>query len=193
MPMQQKGPSAAPGQPPRYDLPISDENAPDLYIPTMSLITYVLLCAVVHGAAGKFTPEVLPAVTTRCFVTQLVEVSAIWFGFYLMQCPVAVLDLFCYTGYKYLGLCINTFMALLLNRVFGLGGYRAYYIFFFWTATAMTYFIYRTMSCNIPTVTASTGPKREIVVFAIAILQLAAMWFLGQTRFLDGTPAKALK
>jgi protein transport protein YIF1 len=180
--LQQKAPSTGPGQVPRYDLPISDENAPDMYIPCMSLITYVLLCALVYGTAGKFNPEVLPEVTTRCAVTQVMEVLAIRMGFYLMECPVALLDLFSYTGYKYLGLCINMMFALVLGH-FGLG-YRAYYLAFFWTATAASFFMFQTMSHNIPTITASTGPKREIAVVAFSASQFASMWFLGQTKFL---------
>jgi hypothetical protein len=73
----------------------------------MSLVTYVLLCALGYGTAGKFDTEVIPDVTTKCMVTQILEVLIIRFGLYMMQAPVPFLDLFSYTGYKYLGLCIN--------------------------------------------------------------------------------------
>ena len=149
----------------------------------MSLITYVLLSAFAFGTSGKFNPEFIPDVTTKCCVTQILEVLAMRFGFYLMQAPVAVLDLFSYTGYKYLGLCINMLMGLLLGH-FGLGA-RGYYIAMLWTASAAAFFMLKTMANNIPMVTAATGPKREVMVLAFAASQFATMWFVSQTKFLD--------
>lgn len=154
----------------------------------MSGITYVLLSALMYGTAGKFSPEVIPSVTTKCFVTQLLEVALIRLGFYLMQSDVAILDLFSYTGYKYLGLCLNLAVGSLLGHsgVFGLaaGGTRGYYVMFLWTASAAAYTMLKTMANNIPLQTAPQGPKREIMVIAIAASQFATMWFVGQTKFL---------
>lgn len=167
---------------PDYALPNADENAPDLYLPLMSLITYVLLCALCYGTAKHFDPEVIPDVTTKCFVTQILEVLAMRFGYHLMNAPVPILDLFSYTGYKYVGLSINMFVGLMLAH-FGYG-HRAYYITFLWTASAITFFMLKTMANNIPVVTAATGPKREVMVVAFAGSQFATMWFVSQTKFL---------
>jgi protein transport protein YIF1 len=163
-----------------YALPTSDENAPDLYLPCMTLITYVLLCALLYGTTGKFNPEVLPNVCTWCFGTQLLEVAAIRIGFYTMNAPVAILDLFSYTGYKYLGLCINMLAGLILG-LFGVGQ-RGYYIFFVWTASAVSYFMLKTMANNIPLVVNKAGPRREVMVVAFAASQCVTMWFVSQTK-----------
>ena len=165
-----------------FALPNSDENAPDLYLPCMSLITYVLLCALCYGNAGQFNPEVIPDVTTKCMVTQVLEVLCMRFGLYMMQAPVSFLDLFSYTGYKYLGLCINMLVGLALSQL-NLG-HRGYYITFLWTASAASYFMLKAMANNIPIVTAATGPKREVMVVAFAASQFATMWFVSQTKFL---------
>jgi hypothetical protein len=165
---------------PQYDLPTVDENAPDLYIPCMSLVTYVLLCALGYGTAGKFDPEVIPDVTTKCIATQILEVLIIRFGLYMMQAPVPFLDLFSYTGYKYLGLCINMLVGMALGH-FGFG-MRAYYVTFMWTASAASFFMLKTMANNIPLATAATGPKREVMVVAFAASQFASMWFVSQTK-----------
>jgi hypothetical protein len=159
-----------------------DENAPDLYLPSMTLITYVLLCAICYGGAGQFSPEVIPDVTTKCFLTQLLEVLAIRVGFYMMQAPVAFLDLFSYTGYKYLGLCVNLLVGMMASQLEY--GTKAYYVSFCWTATAAAYFMLKTMANNIPLETSRSGPKRELVVVVIAAAQLATIWFVGQTKFL---------
>jgi hypothetical protein len=165
-----------------YALPNSDENAPDLYLPLMSLVTYCLLCALCYGTAGQFNPEVIADVTSKCFITQVLEVLLIRFGFYMMQAPVAFLDLFSYTGYKYLGLTINMLFGLALGYLgYGTSGY---YVTLLWTASAASYFMLKTMANNIPQETASTGPKREVMVLAFAVSQAASMWFVSQTKFL---------
>ena len=163
-----------------YALPIVDENAPDLYLPTMSLVTYVILCAFFYGTSGKFNPELLSDILTKCVVTQLAEVLALRFGFYLMEAPVSnVLDFCSVTGYKYLGLSVS----LLLSHFFRLTK-MGYYMVFLYTATSVSYLMMKVMANNIPRTTASTGPKREVMVLLFAASQLATMWFLSETKFL---------
>jgi hypothetical protein len=53
-----------------------------------------------------------------------------------------------------------------------------------WTASAAAFFMLKTMANNIPTVTATAGPKREAVVLAFAVSQAVTMWFVSQTKFL---------
>eukprot|EP00980_Cylindrotheca_fusiformis_P029765 scaffold23831_cov127-Cylindrotheca_fusiformis.AAC.4 len=165
-----------------YALPYSDENAPDLYVPVMSLITYSLLAALCYGTAGKFNPEVIADVTTKCFFTQLLEVALIRFGLYTMQVSVAILDLVSYTGYKYLGLTINMLFGLGLSHLgYGTSGF---YVTFLWTASAAFYFMLKTMTFSIPEETAAAGPKRSFMVLGFAASQVATMWFVSQTQFL---------
>jgi hypothetical protein len=169
---------------PIYALPQHDENAPDLYIPSMSLLTYVLLCALCYGNAGKFNPEVIPEVTYKCLGFQLLELIAIRIGFYLMEAPVAILDLLSYTGYKYLGLCVNMFIGLTMGQFLGYGN-RSYYFTYLWTATSVSYFILKVMANSIPRRTSAAGPKRQFMVLGFASSQFATCWFVSQTKFLD--------
>ena len=165
-----------------YALPHSDGNAPDLYIPLMSFISYVLLCAMVYGNAGKFSPQVLPQVASLCFGCQIAEVLGIRFGIYVLQAPIAMLDLLSYTGYKYLGLCLNMLAGMALNH-FGMGK-EAYYVFFVYTGIAASWFMLKTMANNIPVV-AATGPKRDMIVLAFAASQAVVMYVVGKTKFLS--------
>ena len=187
---------------PMHDLPIADQNAPDLYVPFMSLITYVLLCALLYGNAGKFNPEVIPDVTTKCFVTQVLEVVCVRIGLYLLsqqqQAPyqqqqrppsmkvVPWLDLLSFSGYKYLGLSFNMFLGLMAKH-FSLGA-RVYYITFLWTASSASYFMYRTMQSSVSDGNAygSNSTKgttnQQILVVVFAASQVATMWFVSQTK-----------
>mmetsp|Transcript_3677 Transcript_3677/g.7689 ORF Transcript_3677/g.7689 Transcript_3677/m.7689 type:complete len:359 (-) Transcript_3677:96-1172(-) len=167
-----------------YALPQQDENAPDLYIPSMSLLTYVLLCALCYGNAGKFDPEVLPDVTSKCLITQILEVIAIRIGFYLMEAPIPLLDLLSYTGYKYLGLSVNMLSGLTVGHFLGYG-HRSYYFTYLWTATAISYFILKVMANCIPRRTSAAGPKRQFMVLGFAASQFATCWFVSQTTFLE--------
>jgi hypothetical protein len=169
-----------------YQLPVNDDCAPDLYLPIMSGITYVLLCAFLSGTVGKFNPQVIPSITSQALIVQILEVSGLRLGFYMMQSQVALLDLFSYAGYKYFGLCINMIIAILFGR-HGLNmapGSRGYYVSFLWTATAMSYFMLKTMANNIPLQTAPHGPKREVMVLIFAASQFITMWLVSQTNFL---------
>lgn len=163
----------------QYALPIADENAPDLYIPVMSLLTYVLLAAVSYGNSGEFTPEVLPDVSTKCVLTQIAEVGVIRLGFYSMQVHAPLLDLWAYTGYKYPGLCVSVCLGLA-----GLGR-AGFYVGFLWTAACASYVMLKTMSNAVPKHTATAGPKRDVMVVAFAASQFATMWFVSQTKHLS--------
>lgn len=172
------------GQSMTYRLPHSDDNAFDLYIPSMSLITYVLLCALLYGSTGQFNPEIIPDVTSKCFITQIIEVVLMRTGFVMIESPCRIFDLFAVTGYKYLGLCVNMLVGL-LSSYMGYGQ-RGYYVTFLWTASSAAYFMLKTMANNVPKKDSSeTGAKREFAVVAFAISQFASMWFLGQTKFLN--------
>jgi hypothetical protein len=43
----------------KFQVPMMDENAPDLYIPLMAFITYILVTGYAKGTKNSFTPEVL--------------------------------------------------------------------------------------------------------------------------------------
>ena len=150
----------------------------------MSLLTYVLLCALCYGNANKFNPEVIPDVITKCLVTQILEVMAIRIGFYTMEAPISVLDLLAYTGYKYLGLSVNMLSGITLGQ-YGGYGHKAYYFTYLWTATAISYFILKVMANIIPVVTCQAGPKRHFMVLGFAGCQFATCWWVSQTKFLN--------
>lgn len=178
LPQQIDGPEIV-----NYAPPISDENAPDLYLPVMSLITYCLLCALCYGTAGQFNPEVIANVTSWCMATQTLEVVFMWLGFYFMETSIPVLDLFAYTGYKYLGLTVNILFGILFGLVKDWGR-TGFYLTFLWTASAAVFFMLKTMANTVPRETASNGPKRDLVVLGFAVSQAVTMWIVSQTKFL---------
>lgn len=166
-----------------YALPHSDQNAPDLYLPVMSLITYCLLSAFLHGTAGQFNPDVIADVIWKCVITQVIEVLLCRGCLYAMQTSIPFLDLFSYTGYKYLGLTVCMLFGIIFKQ-FELGWF-SFYGTFSWTASAAAWFMLKTMANNIPTQTSATGPKRDFVVIGFAASQVITMWFVSQTKYLS--------
>ena len=60
-------------RPPREDI-----NAPDMYIPAMAFVTYVLLVAIQRGADRQFHPEVLGLTSTTALTVAALEVLRAW-------------------------------------------------------------------------------------------------------------------
>ena len=93
------------GGPAEYLPPRSDPAAPDLYLPLMSFITYVLLVAYFQSTDGKFHPELFGVTTSTCTVLLALEIISILFSMYLFDVANSppILDLVSYCGYKYVG------------------------------------------------------------------------------------------
>ncbi|CCF58038.1 hypothetical protein KAFR_0D03900 [Kazachstania africana CBS 2517] len=90
--------------------PVEDANSPDLYIPIMGLITYILIWNIKEGLNGSFNPENLyyKLSSTLAFVT--LDLIILKIGLYLLvntNSPVtSILELTCYVGYKFIPLSI---------------------------------------------------------------------------------------
>lgn len=117
--------------PPRDDL-----NAPDLYIPVMSFVTYVLVVGFVFGTRNAFTAEVLANYFSRGLGVLSMEVLVIKLLLYLINArPTPWLDVIAYRGYKFVG--------VVLTIVFGLLVPRLYVPALLYSATAMGIFLMR--------------------------------------------------
>jgi hypothetical protein len=151
---------------PRYDL-----NSPDLYIPLMAFFTYVLLTGFSKGmTTASFSPDVLVIAVWRCLALQVMESVAIKFGLNLMSVSLPFLDIFAYTGYKYVGLCVNS-LSLVVNL-------RAlYYVCALYTAGALGFFVLKSMAAVVPANT-STGPPRHIMLIGFAAVEFLVAYTL---------------
>lgn len=87
-----------------FETPATDPNAPDLYIPLMALITYILLLGFSYAQAASFSPEVLGVTTSSALLLLSLEVAVIKIGFWLIgeECPSYV-DLFALLAYRFVG------------------------------------------------------------------------------------------
>ncbi|CAJ1452967.1 unnamed protein product [Effrenium voratum] len=94
-----------------------DIEEPDLYIPTMGFVTYVVLYGLVRGIQEDFSPEVLSATISSALVMLILEL-ALMKGALFMSGAVntPTLDLFALLGYKFFYLSVHLGLGLLWGR-----------------------------------------------------------------------------
>jgi hypothetical protein len=155
--------------------PRDDINAPDLYIPTMAFITYVLILGFVWGTSYKFTPEVLGTTASKGLFVLAIESLLVKFGFYLLNSSLPILDIVAYCGYKYVGIVLTM-----------LGGYTfgsyAFYSLYLVTSLFMAIFLVKALKVVFPELTnyTPTGPDnlRKYFLLAVGALQFIFSYYL---------------
>lgn len=113
----------------------------------------------------SFSPDVIIQAIWRCLILQLIETSIIKFGINMMSAHVLFLDIFSYTGYKYLTLCINYIIKIIFyhSTIINI-------IISSCTSIMSSYFVLKTMAAVIP-VGSTTGPPRHLLLLGFAFMQ----------------------
>lgn len=171
---------------PRYEI-----NAPDLYIPVMGFVTYVLVCGLVLGTQNRFSPEQLGMTASSALVWLFVELMIIIMTLYIfgMSSDVRYLDLLALCGYKYVGMIICALSGLVLKST-------GYYATLAWMSLSTSFFLARTLRLIILPEAASDGvarasKRRLYLLLFISLVQPLFMFML--TRHLNQFDTGAIK
>jgi protein transport protein YIF1 len=123
--------------PPRDDL-----NSPDMYIPIMAFITYILLSTVLAGIRGSFRPELLGSTASTAMGVVIFEIVILKIAMYLLSISneSQLLDLVAYSGYKFVGVIITLFFAEILTGGQGTNNWVGW-VFFLYTWYANAFFL----------------------------------------------------
>merc|ERR1719221_79821 len=78
-----------------------DVEDPDLSLPLMSYVTYILLYAMQRGMISDFHPEVLSSTASFALVLLILEAGAAKMAFYVAGTTVPMMDLLANCGYKF--------------------------------------------------------------------------------------------
>jgi hypothetical protein len=113
----------------------------------------------------SFSPDVIIQAIWRCLILQLIETSIIKFGINMMSAHVLFLDIFSYTGYKYLTLCINY-----ITKIIFYNSTIINIIISSCTSLMLSYFVLKTMAAVVP-VGSTTGPPRHLLLLGFAFMQ----------------------
>ena len=136
----------------------------------MSFASYILLVGLAKGVGGAgFTPELLIQTVWRCLFLHITETCITMFIVNLKGVSAPFLDFFSYTGYQYVGLCINAILKL-FGFYFGL--VSAIYL-----SAMLALFNLQTLKSVIPSQT-TTGPPRHLILLACMVLQFLVILIL---------------
>ena len=185
-----------------YRAPRDDINAPDLYIPTMAFVTFIMVMGYALGTAGQFHPEVLGLTASRSLILLFFEVVGLKAGLYLISVGPAglvapsILDLVAYASYKYIHCILMILVGLLLGSV-------CFYSSILLLGATAALFMMRTMK-RVCTPTGSSGiggdpsspsmhggfsnsnygqgkHRRNYFLLFIGAMQIVFSWFLVRT------------
>lgn len=161
--------------------PREDINAPDLYIPLMAFITYILVAGFVFGVQRRFTPEKLGMLATNAMFYMLLENIIVFVTKYLLNISQSlnVWHALAYSSYKYVGMVV----CLLLYLLFG---QPVYYGALLYCICATVFFMLRTMKSFILDGFSGhgqdgtgSGRRRKIgLLLSIVVFQSLIMWLL---------------
>ncbi|XP_060594740.1 protein YIF1B-A-like [Ruditapes philippinarum] len=159
--------------------PRFDENAPDLYIPVMAFVTYVLVSGIVLGTQERFTPEQLGLQASTALVWIIIELVAVMLSLYIMNLSTELkyMDILAYTGYKFVGMIFSLLGGMLFQST-------GYYGVLAWFSIAIVFFLVRTLKSQIMPRSETegytgSGTKRSLyLILSISFAQPVLMWWL---------------
>ncbi|WVQ63295.1 uncharacterized protein L199_001447 [Kwoniella botswanensis] len=170
-----------------WQAPRDDINAPDLYIPTMALVTYTLLSALASGLQSRFHPEVLGLSLSKALAVVTLEFCAIKLGCYLLDVKgsgASGVELIGYGGYKFVGIIVVIIVSML-----GFGRLVCGAVFVY-TFGANAFFLLRSLKyvllpdASVSTVTTtlshSQRSRRVQFLFFMAMSQVLWMFWLSR-------------
>jgi len=132
-PWSRKHAPGANGQDGWYLPPRDDVNSPDMYIPVMSVVTYIFLRTLIAGLRGQFQPELFGYIATKALFSVFVEILILKLGCYLLSISNTsqLLDLVAYSGYKFVAVIVTISIAEIVNHGQGTGGWIGWTIFIY--------------------------------------------------------------
>ncbi|KAM5210379.1 protein YIF1B isoform 1-T1 [Hipposideros larvatus] len=168
----------------QQDTPVAprfDVNAPDLYIPAMAFITYILVAGLALGTQDRFSPDLLGLQASSALAWLTLEVLAILLSLYLLtvNTDLTTIDLVAFLGYKYVGMIGGVLMGLLFGKI-------GYYLVLGWCCISIFVFMIRTLRLKILAEAAAEGVPvrgarnqlRMYLTMAVAAAQPLLMYWL---------------
>ncbi|PGH11772.1 hypothetical protein AJ79_04673 [Helicocarpus griseus UAMH5409] len=178
--------------PPRDDL-----NSPDMYIPAMALLTYIILSTALAGLRGVFHPELLGSITTTALAVVFFEILCLKVAMYILSISndSQLLDLMAYSGYKFVGIIVTLVSSEILTPGQGTGSWVGWTVFTY-TFLANAFFLLRSLKYvllpdsssdspmrggTMPTVARSQRNRRTQFLFVYSyVVQFVFMWVLSR-------------
>ncbi|KAI9809343.1 MAG: hypothetical protein M1825_002635 [Sarcosagium campestre] len=189
-PWSRKQAISASGQEGFFLPPREDINSPDMYIPVMACVTYILVSTVLAGLRGAFHPELLGLTATTAFAIVIVEILALKLGCYLLAISneSQLLDLVAYSGYKFVGIIVTLVVSEILSGGRGTGGWLGWAVFAycflanaFFLLRSLKYVLLPENAADRHTVARAQRNRRTQFLFIYSyVVQFIFMWVLSR-------------
>ncbi|KAJ6244257.1 yip1 interacting factor [Anaeramoeba flamelloides] len=155
--------------------PRNDINSPDLYIPLMSFVTYIIIISLFYGIRSRFTPELFSRLTISGLVTTGFEILIYKFLLYLLNSNIHIplLDFLAYSGYKFVAIILPTIVGIFFSA-------KLYLIILFITSISLGYFMIQTFRSIVDEYQVKIRNKNYILL-GIFLLQILSFFFMGLT------------
>lgn len=163
-------------------------NAPDLYIPLMAVVTYILVAGICLGLQERFSPEVLGIQASSAVVWLVLEIVLIMATLYVtsIKTNIGAWDLLAFSSYKYVGMIVSLIAGLILETL-------GYYCVLAYSSLSILVFIFRSLRWQVQGSMDgySAGNKRRLylLLFVTGIQPLMMFWL---TNHLIGPRAVAM-
>lgn len=158
--------------------PVFDINAPDLYIPLMAFGTFVVLCGIAFGIAGKFSPEAFSLQFTKGLLGWFLNAILIRLSLYALgNGGATILDVVSYAGYAFVGVSISIMARLVWHY--------SYYVVMPLTSLCMAIFLVKTMKRVVFAEVRSferDSSKHHYLLLFMALAQFPLSFWLGYLR-----------
>jgi hypothetical protein len=117
-----------------------------MYIPTMALVTYILLSTLLAGLRGAFHPELLGYTATIAICVTVLEILIIRTGTFLLAITSSsqLLDLVAYSGYKFVHVIVSLLLSHFMSLI-GIGGIWLSWVIFLYFFSANAFFLLRSL------------------------------------------------
>ncbi|CAA94831.2 Protein YIF1 [Caenorhabditis elegans] len=165
-----------------------DVNAPDLYIPLMSFLTYILVSGFVLGTQGRFSPEILGILTSNALIWVILENIVIFISKYILNISqsLSVWHSLAYSTYKFAHMIVCLLLFMVGDKTF-------YYGALAYSSLALVIFLLRSVSHFMFDSSGSYGSeegrKRKLILVAfVVITQPLIMWWLTSTQIQSTAP-----
>jgi len=151
--------------------------SPDLYIPLMALMTFILVVCLARGIGQEFRPELISNYTINCLLFAILEMLLYKFILLIVRVKtLSSLDLIAFLNYKFVGLCV----ILVANLIFGGWISTIVKIYF---SISFVYYMYAELRSHAQGVAegidiGKTSLKSDTIVYALSGLQFVTMWIL---------------
>lgn len=148
-----------------------DENGlsrPELYIPVMGFVSYILVRALYLGLDGKFSPEKLGIVFSRCMFLEMFCICFIKVSGYFVDVSLHSLDIVAYNGYKYVSILLLSLCRMRYVRI----------VFSLYLYVGFFFFLSRSLKRQIISGDCVNRTVKIYYLFSIVLVQMAIIFQL---------------